>query len=203
MLVKGPADPHSSAPLIGALTVVFLGAIAYALPSARLQTELTDAQRGLLVSHAGFGAGLASQANLDGYSYLAVDLTNARSGGIWAEELRAVAKIFPVWGWVDVARSSDLAQVKGVQLNGLFLYGATPEQVTAVADANAGLEIVGVAAGKGPDGFAVTLTPDRFAAEAAETGLPVLLAGGLDMAGVRAARAGVEGDYLVSMIAMR
>jgi hypothetical protein len=78
--------------------------------------------------------------------------------------------------------------------------------VASVRAAKPGLRVVPVV-GAGADWTgdgeaAVALAPERFAAEAADVKIPVLLADRLDEAGIAAARAKAPGDYLVCTIAI-
>lgn len=203
-------SPRSSAALVTGLTILALGAMAAAIPPARLTPEATGVERGYLVSGASFSDMMAELLNGNGYTYMAIDLTRAqlRGGEIWRVQFDDVSRIFPVWGWVDVRGGADHARevAASLPLSGLFLYGAKPEDADAVRAAKPGLRVVPVVragetwSGKGDAG--VAFPPERFGAEAAAAKFPVLLADLMDEAAIEAARAKATGDYLVCSIAI-
>jgi len=206
--MAGAAQPvtRRSAALVTGLTLLALGAMASAIPPARLTPEVTGVERGYLVGGAGFSDVLAELLNSQGYTYMAVDLTRAplHGGTIWRTQFDDASRIFPVWGWVDVRGGTEQAKAvaASLPLSGIFLYGAKPQDVEAVRAAKPGLRVVPVVrageawAGKGD--VAVALPPERFAAEA--THLPVLLADRLGAEAIQLARAKATGDYLVCSI---
>jgi hypothetical protein len=198
---------HKSAALVVALTLLALGAMAASIPEARLTPKVTGVERGYLVGLGSFSDMLVDTLNRDGYNYLAIDFTRASLGGtaIWRDEFDRVARIFPVWGWVDVRPGVEQARrvAASLPLQGLFLYGARAEDVEAVRQANPGLRLLPVVrpgASAGKERCAVALPPERFAAEAQGPHVPVLLADSLDEARISEARAKATGDYLVSAI---
>jgi hypothetical protein len=200
---------HKSAALVAVLTVVALGAMASSIPEARLTPKVTGVERGYLVGLGSFSDVLVDTLNRDGYNYLAVDFTRAPLDrtAIWRGEFDRVARIFPVWGWVDVRKGVEQARkvAASLSLQGLFLYGARPEDVEAVRQANPGLRLLPVVRpGEAPaqPRCAIALPPDRFAAEAHGIHVPVLLADRLDEAAIDKARRAAPGDYLVSSLAL-
>jgi hypothetical protein len=186
--------------LITGLTLLALGAMAAAIPPARLTPEVTGFERGYLVSGASFSDMMAEILNGNGYTYMAIDLTRADLDGpeIWRVQFDDVSRIFPVWGWVDVRGGTEQARkvAASLPLSGLYLHGAKPEDADAVRAAKPGLRVVRV----GED--ATLLGPDRFAEEAPGVKLPVLLASSLKEAEIAALRAKAPGDYLVCSIAI-
>ncbi len=206
---QAPA-PRRSAALVTGLTILALGAMAAAIPPARLTPQVTGVERGYLVSGAGYSDMMAELLNGNGYTYMAIDLTRAklRGGEIWRVQFDEVSRIFPVWGWVDVRGGAEQARnvAASLPLSGLFLYGATPMDAEAVRAVKPGLRVVPVVlagetwSGKGDT--AVALPPERFDAEAAQVRMPVLLGAFLDVAAIEAARARATGDYLVCSIAI-
>lgn len=208
--VQAPS-PRSSAALVTGLTLLALAAMAAAIPPARLTPKTTGIERGYLVSGASFSDMMAELLNGNGYTYMAIDLTEAqlRAGEVWRVQFDDVSRIFPVWGWVDVRGGADHAKkvAASLPLSGLFLYGAKPEDADEVRAAKPGLRVVPVVragetwSGKGDAG--VALPPDRFAAEASGVKFPVLLAALLDETAIEAARAKAPGEYLVCSIAIR
>ncbi|MHC5050062.1 MAG: hypothetical protein ACYTGK_05560 [Planctomycetota bacterium] len=59
------------------LSLIFVGAIAFAIPPAPFEIR-KDVKRGFLVGHSRFSDQLAEQLVNGGYTYLAIDLTQAR-----------------------------------------------------------------------------------------------------------------------------
>jgi len=203
-------SPRRSGAIITILTVLVLGAMANAIPRARLVPTVTGVERGCLVSEGRFSTMLAEIQSRSGYNYMAIDLTHAPLHGdaIWREPFDDVSRIYPVWGWVDVRAGVDQActVAASLPLKGLFLYNAQPADVDAVHAAKRGLRVIPVVRDGetwgGTGAFAVAFAPKRFATEAAKTALPVLLAADLDEAGIATARAAATGDYLVCTIAL-
>ncbi len=200
--------PRSAAALVTGLTILALGAMAAAIPPARLTPGVTGFERGYLVSGAGYSDVMAELLNGNGYTYIAIDLTHAklRSGEIWRVQFDDVSRIFPVWGWVDVRGGLEHARsiAASLPISGLYLYGGKPEDADQVRAAKPGLRVVPVVrageAWTGKGDVAVALPLERFTAEAADARLPVLLADLLDEAAIDAARARAPGDYLVCSI---
>lgn len=218
--------PRSAAALVTGLTILALGAMAAAIPPARLTPGVTGVERGYLVGGASFSDMMAELLNGNGYTYMAIDLTRAklRAGEIWRVQFDEVSRIFPVWGWIDVRGGTGQARnvAASLPLSGLFLFGAKPEDADAVRAAKPGLRVVRVVTefeavpkssvvgpGRGTTGpvygdhaveMAVTLSPEQFAEKAGQVHLPVLLADLLDEAAIDAARAKAPGDYLVCSV---
>ena len=67
--------PGTTIPLVATVAIVLLGAIAFAIPPARLAISVKTGQLGYLASHAQFSTVMASQLANDGYNMLAIDLT--------------------------------------------------------------------------------------------------------------------------------
>lgn len=203
-----PAARGSSA-LVTVLTLLALGAMATAIPPARLTPRVTGVERGYLVGSASFSDMLAEFLNGNGYTYMAIDLTkvSVRGGEIWRAQFDDVSRIFPVWGWVDVRGGIEQARkvAASLPLSGLYLYGAKPEDAEALRAANPGLRVVPVVrfgeTWKGKGDAAVALPPGKFA-EAPKGHLPVLLVERLSDAERATARAAAPGDSLVCSIAI-
>lgn len=205
---SGPSVRGTPA-LITGLTVLAIGAMAAAIPPARLAPKVSGVERGYLVGSASFSDMMAEFLSGQGYTYMAIDFTRVRlgSGEVWRAQFDAVSRIFPVWGFVDVRGRVDQATrvASSLPLAGIYLYGATPDDVAAVRASKPGLRVVPVLrAGQASAAHADAATafaPARFT-DARSAKLPVLLAGTLGPAELDAARANLEGDYLVSSIAL-
>lgn len=195
-----------SGAVIAGLTVLALAAMATAIPPARLTPKATGVERGYVVSGASFSDMLAEMLNADGYTYMAVDLSRAdlRSGEVWRVQFDRASRIFPVWAWIDARQGIEQAQkvAASLPIAGLLLYGAKPADVEAVRDAKPGLRVVPVTAQAGGADAAVALNADRFAAEAGQAKMPVLLASGLSEGQIEDLLAKAPGDYLVCSIAI-
>ena len=111
------------AAVITAITLIMLGAMAFAVPPARIEVEEGGHQRGYLVPHSQFSPGLALNVAADGYTYLAIDLTTADTtkGAHWSMHLDRVNEVqYPVWGWIELGGAAEqeairLAQVAAVE----------------------------------------------------------------------------------------
>jgi hypothetical protein len=198
-----------SAPLVLGLTLVFLGAIASAIPPAPIETAGGDAERGMLVGHTLVIDRLAEQLASSGYSYIAVDLSTADPQGaaLWRGRIDEVAKRrFPIWGWVDVSKGLERAPslAQSLNLQGFFLYGPDADAAAAKLRAQRpALRVLpvlryGDALPSGGE-FAVALEFDQFLAHAAEFENPVLLAAFLTQEQIAQARAATDGSYLVAL----
>jgi len=193
--------------LITGLTVLALGAMAAAIPPARLMPKTTAAERGFVVSAASFSDLMAEFLNGNGYTYMAIDLTRAplTGGQIWRRQFDDVSRIFPVWGWVDARAGGDQAKqvAAALPLAGLYVYGAKPADVEAVRAAKPGLKVIPVVregeTWQGKEEAAVAFRPDRFA-EAAGASLPILLVEQLDATKRESARAALTGNYVICSI---
>lgn len=195
------------------LSLVFVGAIAFAIPPAPFEID-PGVERGYLVGHSRFSDPLAEQLVGDGYTYLAIDLTQARleSGEdtFWRRHFRDVAsRRLPIWGWVDVSRGSAHAKdvVRNVNLAGLFVAGRNAVQAAQeirgqVRDEFRIVPVVRLGAAPPEGEFAVAMTGEEFVANQDRFDLPVLVADQLDAAAIRAAREAAAGDYLVAGIAV-
>jgi hypothetical protein len=194
-----------SGAIIGGLTVLALAAMATAIPPARLTPKTTGVERGYVVSGASFSDMLAEMLNSDGYTYMAVDLTRAdlRSGEVWRTQFDRASRIFPVWAWIDARGGIEQAEkvAAALPISGLLLYGAKPADIEAVRAAKPGLRVVPVVTQAAGDA-AVALPPDRFAAEAGQVKMPVLLASRLRESEIEDLLAKAPGDYLVCSIAI-
>jgi hypothetical protein len=196
------------------LALIFVGAIAFAIPPAPFDID-PRFERGFLVGHSRFSAPLAEQLVSEGYTYLAIDLTQARlergEDTFWRQHLRRVAsRRLPIWGWVDVSAGPEHARdvLRGVNLAGLFVAGRGAEQAARELrrDARDDFRIVPVirlGAALPADGeFAVALAEKDFVADQGRFDLPILIADQLDEAAIRAAREAAGGNYLVAGIAL-
>jgi len=203
---SGQPERGSSA-LITGLTLLALGAMAAAIPPARLAPEVAGVERGFVVSSASYSDMMAEFLNGKGYSYMAIDFTQVplRGGDIWRRQFDETSRIFPVWGWVDARGGIEQARkvAAGLPLSGLYLYGAKPEDADAVRAANPGLRVVPVVrpgeTWKGKGDAATAFRPEGFA-EASKAHLPVLLVERLSDAERAAARAALPGDYVICSI---
>ena len=192
-------------PVIGLLAVLFLGAVAVAVPEAPFTIE-TDQARGVLVSHAEVGPQLAEQYAGSGYSYFAVDVTGAELGrhDLLAGYMKTTAQRgFSLFAWIDANIGAEAAQARLdlYGFAGLFLYG---NQAGNVAESlrgdsrNAGLSIRVVHhRRKAPvDASCVAYPAQEFPGNGVE--MPVLIAEQLGETDIDAARAKAKGGYLVA-----
>lgn len=192
-------------PAIAGLAILFLGAVAVAVPEAPFMIE-TDQARGVLVSHAEVGPQLAEQYAGAGYSYFAVDVTGAELGrdGLLAGYMKTTAQRgFSLFAWIDARIGAEAAQARLdlYGFSGLFLYG---NQAGAVAESlrgdsrNAGLSIRVVHhRKKAPANAACVAFPaQEFPGDGVE--MPVLIAEQLAESDIEAARAKANGGYLVA-----
>ncbi|MHC4338863.1 MAG: hypothetical protein ACYSX0_01435 [Planctomycetota bacterium] len=207
------SGPRGTLYLVTLCTLVFLGAMAFAVPSAPIETSVTGARRGYLVGHSRFSESMAAQIARNGYSFLAVDLTNARLEGeaLWAEHFRSVgARRFPTWGWVDLQRGTgDLEKrIRALNLAGVFLYGPGAQQAAELLRAaHGGLTVFPVVRFRdlGPADAgecAVAMEFEEFLENAADEAFPVLIADQLDLEQIEDARAAAAGDYLIARVAV-
>ncbi|HEX5137021.1 MAG TPA: hypothetical protein VFY93_08625 [Planctomycetota bacterium] len=195
--------------LVTGFTILALGAMAAAIPPARLAPTVTGVERGCLVSSASFSDMMAEFLNGQGYTYMAIDCTRVPLGtsDAWRRQFDAASRIFPVWGWVDMRGGVEQARkvAASLSLSGLFLYGAKPGDVEVVRAAKPGLRVVPVVrAGEtwAGEGEAATAFLPANLAGAASAKLPVLFADQLSPAERSAARATLKGNYLLSTISV-
>jgi hypothetical protein len=209
----GESGPGGTLCLVTLCTVVFLGAMAFAVPSAPIETSATGALRGYLVGHSRFSESMAAQIARNGYSFLAVDLTSARLDGeaLWADHIRSVgARRFPTWGWVDLKRGQgDLEKrIRALNLAGVFLYGPGARHAAErLRAANGGLTALPVVRFRdlGPANAgdcAVAMEYEEFLENASEEKFPVLIADQLDLEQIEDARAAAAGNYLIARVAV-
>jgi hypothetical protein len=205
---KEPSSRGTPA-LVTGLTILALGAMAAAIPPARLAPKTAGVERGYLVGSASFSDMMAEFLNGQGYTYMAIDFSRVtlKGGEVWRGQFDAVSRIFPVWGFVDVRKGAEQARkvASSLPLSGIYLYGAKPEDVDAVRASKPGLRVVPVVrAGETwpGEGDIATAFPPAKLAEAKGAKLPVLLVEQLGAAEREAARAGLSGDYLVCSIAL-
>lgn len=205
---KEPSSRGTPA-LVTGLTILALGAMAAAIPPARLAPKTAGVERGYLVGSASFSDMMAEFLNGQGYTYMAIDFSRVtlKGGEVWRGQFDAVSRIFPVWGFVDARGGVEQARkvASSLPLSGIYLYGAKPEDVDAVRASKPGLRVVPVLrAGEtwAGTGEAAMAFPPAKLAEAKGAKLPVLLVEQLGAAEREAARAGLSGDYLVSAIAI-
>ena len=192
------------------LALIFVGTIALAIPRAPFDID-KNVERGFLVGHSRFSDQLAEQLVSGGYTYLAIELTQARlergEDTFWRRHLEIVARRrLPIWGWVDVSQDPEHARnvVRDVNLAGLFVAGRGAVKVAQkLRKAHGDFRIVPVvrlgAVQPQKGKFAVALTGKEFVAKQGEFELrvlPVLIS--LDDAEIRAARAAADGHYLVA-----
>ena len=205
------AIPSGSAPLIGVLAAIFVCAIAFKVPPSHIEVPDVGAQRGFLLGVSRFSDRFAEQLGRYGYNYIAIDFTKASldKDAIWRKHLEMVSqRRFPVWGWVEVRSDAGLVHARAVldnlKLAKLFVYG--PDAVAA-ADELGDPRVIPVVRTKDkrPDDerdYAVVMTPAEFRSDGNNVALPILIADQLDAAGIHAARAAVDGDYLVAGVAI-
>jgi hypothetical protein len=201
-------------PLIALLAIVALGAIAFAIPAAPIESPTGEGRQGCLIGHATLSDLLAEQLAANGYHYIAVDLGSARleDGALWIGHLDRVSKrLFPVWGWVDT-RSAGFRHaqqfIRELNLAGMYVYGPDAAvKAEELRSGRAGFEIVPVirdgekapASGR----YAVALDLGEFWDRAEEYDLPVLRADILDPDKVEDAREVAGRDYLVALTPLR
>ena len=196
------------------LALIFVGAIVFAIPPAPFDVD-TSVERGILVGHSRFSDRLAEQLVSGGYTYLAIDLTQARldrgEDTFWRRHFRDVAaRRLPIWGWVDVSAGPEHARgvVRSVNLAGLFVSGRDAVKVARDLRGERRedfrvVPVVRFGAAPSQEGvFAVAMTEKEFVAHGDEFDLPVLIAHQMDAGAVRAAREAAVGNYLVAGIAI-
>ena len=213
------------------LAVIFLGAITFAIPPAPFDID-KNVERGFLVGHSRFSEQLAEQLVNDGYTYLAIELTQARldhgDDTFWRRHFQNVdRRRLPIWGWVDVSQGPE--QARSViedhdmrRLAGLFVAGRDAAPVAQdlrrwlewklTGDARKDFRIVPVVrfgAEQPQKGDAVALTEKDFVANQQKLALepdggflPILIDDQLDAAAIRAAREASDGRYLVAGVAI-
>jgi len=189
--------------VIAGLTVLFLGAMAFAIPPAPIEVSVEE-RRGYVESFSRFSDRLADLLAGDGYSFLALDLQGAPAGdaAFWSAQLEQVQKRrFKVWGWLpagmELARARDL--VLRLQLEGILVYGPGSAATSAAAASwKPGLEVLEVVDEKDPRAATagcVALSPANFTAATAR--MRVLKASGLNARQLMELRAPASGDYVV------
>ena len=107
---SGGQKTGGPAAVIVMVTLIMLGAMAFAVPPPRIEVKATGVQRGYLVSHSRFSATLAANLAAHGYTYLVVDLTRAgaEEGAHWPGHLDRVNEVqFPVWGWIELDSATE------------------------------------------------------------------------------------------------
>ncbi|MHC4931255.1 MAG: hypothetical protein ACYTGV_03595 [Planctomycetota bacterium] len=207
------SGPRGTFYLVTLCTLVFLGAMAFAVPAAPIEASDPGARRGYLVGYSRFSESMAEQIARNGYSFLAIDLTNARLEGeaLWADHFRSVgARRFPTWGWVDLKRGTgDLEKrIRALNLGGVFLYGPGAEQVAErLRAAHGGLTVLPVVRlrdlGRADAGeVAVAMEYEEFLENASDEKFPVLIADQLGLEQIEDARAAAKGDYLIARVAI-
>jgi hypothetical protein len=205
--------PKGTARVVAAMAVLFLGAIAAAVPPPPIEAG-TAQRRGYLESFARFNDDLAYYLARDGFSFLALDLATAdpSADAHWREQKRRVdRRRFPVWGWLDASLPHDRAErlVRELRLDGLFVFGEEPAALAAAARAwRSGLEVVEVVpetSDRARGAPAVAMGLETFEASFTDPASPfrqtrfrVLLAGSLDRSLIDKARGVATGDYLVA-----
>jgi len=203
--VSGPAA------LIAAITLIMLGAMAFAVPPSRIEVSVIGVERGYLVSHTRLSATLAQNVAADGYTYLAIDLTTAGDAALWSRQLDRVNEVqFPVWAWIDLGGGDTEKKLRellpGLNLSGVFLAGpGAVARARQFAAANPSLTVLPVvsAGAERPEGpCAVAFSPEAFREGAKGAEHPVLLGAGLELGELEAVRQGVEGNYLVATVAV-
>jgi len=204
-------DLPKSSPLIVGLTIVFLGAMAFAIPEPAIEKR-AQARGGYLVGKGQLSDVLAEQKASEGYAYFAVDLTGATVGkppAHWVNHLnRTAGRRFPIWGWLDTRGGIDAAAevLHGIQLAGLYVWGPDSRAFAAALRAKKpGLEILPVLReGESPaagEACAIALSAEAFPGDGRAR--PVLIAGQLDYAAIEAARSRATGDYLIATVPVR
>jgi len=204
------ALPGGTAALIAGLTVVLLAAMAAALPPSPIAVRPDTVERGYLVRHSMMSDRLAELKAAEGYTFLAVDLTDARFDdpqALWRDHFDLVAqRRFPLWAWVDVTRGAGQAHevLRSLTVSGVLVYGKDAVDVAAaLRRERPALNVVPVLpVGSAPiDGdYAVVAEPDRFADVSASGAMAVLVADQLPMTKVQELRRAAEGRYVVAEI---
>jgi len=136
MLAVPPQLRSNTAPLVGGLLILFLGAIAVALPPSPIATQDGTGGLGTLESPGLFSSGMAEQNAASGYGYLALDVSEVNLGqtSLWRSELDLVAqRRFAVWGWIDTTRAKEKPEdlVGSLNFAGVYVYG--PDAVAVAA----------------------------------------------------------------------
>ena len=202
------ALPGGSAPLIAGLAVVLLAAMAAALPPSPIAVKPEVAERGYLVRHTALSDRLAELKASDGYTFLAVELTNARFDGeaMWREHYDLVSRRrIPLWAWVDVTNGVEKAHeaLRSFTVPGVFVYGRDAAAVAAaMRRERPALPVIPVLpAGSAPaeGDVALVTEPGRFA-EVSKGAIAVLVADRMPAGEVRDLRRAAEGRYVVSEV---
>jgi hypothetical protein len=199
------------------LALIFVGVSAFAIPPAPFDVD-KSVECGFLVGHSRFSVRLAEQLVSGGYTYLAIDLTQARldrgEDTFWRPYVREVKdRRLPIWGWVGVSAGPEHARgvveyLRSVNLAGLFVSGRDAVKVARdlrgrVREDFRVVPVVPFDAAPSQDGlFAVAMTEKEFVAHGDEFDLPVLIAHQMDAGAVRATREAAAGNYLVAGIAI-
>ncbi len=203
---------RGSGPLIAALTIALLAAMAFAIPESPIALPNATVPRGYVIGHRHFSSALAEVIARQGYNLLVLDLATARlgAGALWPDQLHRVAsRRYPVWGWLDPAATATPAEqlLRSLNLAGVLVHGRNAvAQAQVLRQVRPGLRIVPVVKwGATPptEGeYAVAMDAPTFALHASEHALPLLVADQLDHAAIDAALARVEGGCFVSRVAL-
>jgi len=201
------------------LALFFVGAIVFAIPRAPFDVD-QSVERGFLVGHSRFSDRLAEQLVSGGYTYLAIDLTEARldrgEDTFWRRYVRVVTdRRLPIWGWMGVSAGPEhvrgvvrIVNRRKVKFAGLFVSGRDAVRVARdlrgeIREDFRVVPVVPLDAAPSQEGlFAVAMTEKDFVAYGDEFDLPVLIAHQMDAGAVRAAREAAAGNYLVAGIAI-
>jgi hypothetical protein len=212
MLARAKVLSGGPVGMIGGLTVVVLGAIAFALPAPPIEPGTSG---GFVIGHEWvIGVAAERRARTEGYAFAVVDLTTAdlRPGAYWREHTDEIRKRrLPVWGWVKIdrteaSREHARAVLRSVGLAGLYVYGpGAVEEAESLGRVRAGIPIIPVLVrgatppAEGP--YGLPLDADAFAGKLGDRVIPVLRAASMSSLDVRLAR-DARGDetYLVAQI---
>jgi len=136
MLAVPPQLRSNTAPLVGGLLILAMGAIAMALPPSPIATQSGSGGLATIESPGLFSAGVAEQNAANGFGYLVLDVSaaNLDQHSLWRSELDLVAqRRFAVWGWIDTARAIEPPEKLISSLNFAGVYVCGPDAVDIAA----------------------------------------------------------------------
>jgi hypothetical protein len=198
------AGAPKSAAAITALTVIILGAVAFAIPDGPIEIA-TEQARGRLVSHVDVSDDMAVQFSKSGYSFLAVDVSGAdlAKGTHLHRHLHRVAKRYTLWAWIDAGVGAKEAGrlLTTFPFEGVFLYGADAPDLARTLSADEAFDALVIHAVQRADRAPAGAPCVAFQGSAfpgSGVAMPVLLGETLGLGEIEKARAKAEGDYLVT-----